>query len=80
MLIFAGHIWQSKQGFPFNVEFGKTKYENFLCCLKILAIFLLAPVAEHLALTIFIYYYKFPHTEKQAGKCRHINIKLIGFF
>ena len=59
MLIFCAHIWQSKQDLPFRPQFGKN-------CLKFLAIFCLAPLAEQLALSLFIYYFKFPNTEKQV--------------
>ena len=66
MLIFCGHIWQCKQDLPFKLQFGKTKSENFVFCLKFLAIFCLAPLAEQLSLSLFIYYFMFPNTEKQV--------------
>ena len=66
MLIFCGHIWQTKKDLPFKLQFGKTKSENFVFCLKFLAMLCLAPLAEQLALSLFIYYFKFPNTEKQV--------------
>ena len=66
MLIFCAHIWQCKQDLPFKLQFGKTKSENFVCCLKFLAIFCLAPLGELLTLSLFIYYFMFPNTEKQV--------------
>ena len=66
MMIFCAHIWQSKQDLPFRPQFGKTKFENLIFCLKFLAIFCLAPLAEQLALSLFIYYFKFPNTEKEV--------------
>ena len=66
MLIFCSHIWQSKQDLPFKLQLGKSKLENFVFCLKFLAMLCLAPLAEQLALSLFIYYFKFPNTEKQV--------------
>ena len=65
-LIFCAHIWKCQQDLPFKLQFGKTKFENLVFCLKFLAIFCLAPLAEQLALSLFIYYFKFPNTEKQV--------------
>ena len=78
MLIFCAHIWQSKQDLPFKLQPGKTKLENFVWCLQFLAMFCLAPLAELLALSLFIYYFNFPDTEKQVEwvvEIEQVNIK-----
>ena len=59
-------MWQSKQDLPYKLQFGTTKSENFVCCLKFLGILCLAPLAELLSLSLFIYYFMFPNTEKQV--------------
>ena len=64
--MFAGHMFQSTLDLPFKLKTGKTKYENFLRFLKILAMFCLAPIAELISLSLFIYYFKFPNSEKQV--------------
>ena len=66
MLIFCGHLWQAKQDLPFKLQLGTTKSENFVCCLKFLGLLCLAPLAEQLSLSLFIYYFMFPNTEKQV--------------
>ena len=80
MFLFCGHMWQSKEDLPCKLQFGTTKSENFVFCLKFLAIFFLAPLAEQLALSLFIYYFKFPNTEKQVKwsiYLQQISIKLF---
>ena len=67
MILFSCHLWQSKQDLPFKLQFGNTKSENFVFCLKFLSVLCLAPLAELLSLSLFIYYFKFPNTEKQVG-------------
>ena len=59
-------MWHSKQDLPYKPQFGTTKSDNFVFCLKFLAILSLAPVAELLSLSLFIYYFMFPNTEKQV--------------
>ena len=66
MFLFCGHMWQSKEDLPYKLQFGTTKSDNFVFCLKFLAILSLAPVAELLSLSLFIYYFMFPNTEKQV--------------
>ena len=66
MLIFFGHIWKSKQDLPFKLLFGNKVSEILYCFLKIFALFCLAPLAELLSLSLFIYYFKFPDTEQQV--------------
>ena len=59
-------MWQSQQDLPCKLQFGTTKFDNFVCCLKFLGILCLAPLAELLSLSLFIYYFMFPNTEKQV--------------
>ena len=67
MILFCCHLWQSKQDLPFKLQFGKTKSENIVCCLKFLAVLCLAPLAELLSLSLFIYCFTFPNNENQVG-------------
>ena len=66
MLIFFGHIWQSKQDLPFKLQFGNKISQIFSFFLKLLALLCLAPLAELLSLSLFIYYFKFPDSDNQV--------------